>query len=233
MRRLVYVPIIHSGPDSGTLAAGIEGRAESVVSSSNWQKHKEVVGLYWQAIASYWEGKNVSGFKIFQDGMPVDGLIGKNMVRDLAAQGSINHTIVAQLLERGAQLVKTEDPKLLKEEYLLTSALIQRKSLPGTLLALLRYRWRKDRLLKARDGSIIKSISAALAHGETGVCFLGASHQILPGLPKDIEVMTLKDPEKVRAYSQKFTGKKWEDEVNRLGSYLTTPIKTIAGETNE
>lgn len=233
MRRLIYVPIIHTGPDLGTLAASVEERAETVVSSSNWQKHKEVIRLYWQAIANYWEGENVSGCKIFEDGMPVDGITAIHIVRDLAAQGSINHKIIEQLLEQGAVLVKTEDPELLKEEYLLTNALLKKTSLLHTLLALLRYRWRKDGLLRARDSCIIKSINANLQHGETGVCFLGASHRIAGGLAKDIDVIALKDPAKVRAYSQKFTSKKWEDEVDMLGSYLTMPIKTTPGKTHE
>jgi hypothetical protein len=230
MRRLIYVPIIHTGPDSGTLAAGIEERAGAVVSSRDWQKHKEVVNLYWQAIASYWESEHVAGYKIFQDGMPVDGIIAQNIVKDLAAQGSVNHQIIERLLEQGAELVKTENPALLKQEYLLTSALLKKKSLGGSLVAVLRYRWRKGRLLRARDRYIIKSIGRNLRDGETGICFLGASHQVLSGLPADIEVITLKDPAKVRAYSQKFTSKKREDEANRLGSYLAMPIKPAAGE---
>lgn len=233
MRRLIYVPIIHAGPDLGTLAAGIEERATAVVSSSNWQKHKEVVRLYWQAIADYWEEENISGFKIFQDGMPVGGSNGKNIVKDLAAQGSINYMIVDRLLEKGAVLVRTEDPDLLKKEYLLTSALMKSKTFFGSLLALLRYRWRKNGLLKARDIHIIQSINTGLGEEETGICLLGANHQVLPCLPKDIDVATLKDPEKVRAYSQKYTLKKWEDEVNVLGSYLTAPIKITPGEAHE
>lgn len=233
MRRLIYVPIIHTGPDLGTLAAGIEGQASTVVSSHTWQKHKEVVNLYWQVIASYWKSAHAAGFKIFQDGMPVDGITGKNIVKDLAAQGSINHQIIEQLLEQGAELVQTESPTLLKQEYLLTGALLKKKSPGGSLLALFRYKWHKGRLLKARDAYIIKSINAKLRDGETGICFLGASHQILTGIARDIEVITLKDPAKVRAYSQKFSSKKGEVEVNRLGSYLTTPIETTQGETHE
>lgn len=233
MRRLVYVPIIHTGPDLGTLAAGIEGRASAVVSSRNWQKHKEVVNLYWQAIASYWKSENAAGYKIFQDGMPVDGIAGKNIVKDLAAQGSINHQVIEQLLEQGAELVQTENPALLKQEYLLTSALLKKKSLGGSLLALFRYKWRKGSLLKARDTYIINSINTNLRDGDTGICFLGASHQVLSGLARDIEVITLKDPAKVRAYSQLFTSKKGEDEVRRLGSYLTMPIKPTRGEIHE
>ncbi len=227
------MPIIHTGPDLGTLAEGIEERAKAVVGGSNWQKHKEVVHLYWQEIANYWAGKNVSGLKIFQDGMPVDGVVGENIVKSLAGKGSVNHKIIEQLLEKGAQLMKTEDPGALKEEYFLTTELIKRKSFPGRIWTVFRYRWRKDRLLKARDTYIIKRINESLGEGETGVCFLGASHQILPNLPKDIEVIALKDPEKVREYQQTYTSKKREEEVNKLGSYLTTPIKMEPGEKYE
>src|SRR6266568_1015426 len=224
MRRLIYVPIIHTDPDVGSLVEGIEERARAVVGDNNWEKHKEVVRLYWQEIADYWQGKNVSGFKIFQDGMPVSGVVGKNIVQSLANEGSINHKIIEQLLDKGAELIQTEDPDPLKEEYFLTRELIQRKSLLDSLGALFRYRWRKDKLLKARDMYIIKSINESLEEGETGICFLGAYHQVLPHLPKDIEVITLKDPEKVRAYYQKLTSNQSEGEVDRLGSYLAAPI---------
>ncbi len=182
MRRLIYVPIIHTDPDLGSLVEGIEERARAVVGDNNWEKHKEVVRLYWQEIADYWQGKNVSGFKIFQDGMPVSGVVGKNIVQSLANEGSINHKIIEQLLDKGAELIQTEDPDPLK------------------------------------------SINESLEEGETGICFLGAYHQVLPHLPKDIEVITLKDPEKVRAYYQKLTSNQSEGEVDRLGSYLAAPI---------
>ncbi len=211
MRRLIYIPIIHTDPDLGKLVEGIEERAKAVVGGSNWQKHKEVVRLYWQEIADYWEGKNVPGLKIFQDGMPI-------------------YQIIEQLMEKGAELMKTEDPELLKEEYFLTRELIKRKSFLSSLLTLFRYRWRKDKLLKGRDTYIVKSINEGLEEGETGVCFLGAYHQILPNLPKDIEVITLKNPRKVRAYYQKVTSKKREEEVDKLGSYLTMPIEIKLGE---
>lgn len=230
MRRLIYVPIIHTEQDLGTLAEGIEERTEAIVGRNHWQEHKEVVRLYWQEIANYWAGEQVAGLKIYQDGMPVDGVIGKEIVKSLADKGSINHKIIAQLLEKGAELIQTEDPKALNAEYVLTKELLKRKSVPGTLLALLRYRWQKDRLLKVRDTYISKRINESLEDGEIGVCFLGAEHQIVANLPKDIEVIPLKDPEKVRAYHQKFTSKKWEEEVNKLSAYLTTPIKIQPGE---
>ena len=230
MRRLIYVPIIHTEADLGGLVEEIEGQAKAVVGDNNWQKHKEVVRLYWQEIADYWTGKNVAGLKIFQDGMAGEGQVGENIVKSLANKGSINHKIIEQLMGKGAELIKTEDPELLKEEYFLTRELTKKKSILGSLWALFRYRWRKDKLLKARDTYISKRIDESLGEGDRGVCFLGAYHQILPNLAKDIEVIALKDPEKVREYYQKFVSKRWEGEVDKLSSYLTTPIKIEPGE---
>jgi hypothetical protein len=197
MRRLIYVPIIHNEADLGSLAEGIEERTKAVIGSANWQKHKEEVNLYWQKIYDYWDKKYIPGLKIFQDGMPVDGEVGADIVKSLANSGSMNYKIVEQLMSKGAELIRTEDPELLKEEYFLTRELTKSESAASSLDFLSRYKWRKDKLLKARDAYIVKRIGESLKDGETGVCFLGASHQIVSRLPKDIEVITLKYSEKV------------------------------------
>jgi len=233
MRKLIYVPIIHTDADAGQLAKGLEERAKKVVGDHNWQRHKEVVRLYWQEIAGYWEEKEVAGLKVFQDGMPIGGALGETTVQELAVKGSINHKIVAHLIEKGAQLMATEDTELLKEEYYLTRDLLEKKSLAGSFSAVSRYKQRKDALLRARDHAIVKKINAGLAEGETGVCFLGAYHQVWASLPKDIAVIALKDPARVRAYHQQFTSNRAGNDVDRLEAYLTAPINRETGETNE
>jgi hypothetical protein len=197
MRRLIYVPIIHTAADLGSLAEEIEERTKAVFGDADWQKHKEAVNLYWQEIYDYWEQQNIPGLKIFQDGMPVDGLAGENIVKSMAHNGSINYKIVEQLIDKGAKLVQTEDAELLKEEYFLTRDLTKSDPTSISPQALSQYKSRKDWLLKARDTYIARRIDENLEDGETGVCFLGAGHQILSRLPKTIEVITLKDPEKV------------------------------------
>jgi hypothetical protein len=224
MRRLFYVPILHNEADLGSLAEGIEARAKAIIGASNWQKHKDIVRLYWQRIARYWDGKDVAGMKIFQDAMAADGEVGLHIVKSLAQNGSINHQILEQLLAQGAKLVQTEDAALLKEEYFLTKELAEKKS--DSFRCLAYYKEQKDRLLKARDTYISKRINDSLKEGETGVCFLGAEHRILSSLGRDIEVIALKDPEKVSAYAQKYSSKQWEGEANRLGRYLIAPILT-------
>lgn len=227
------MPIIHAEQESGTLAEGIEERAKVVIGESNWQRHKEVVRRYWQEIADYWERTHIPGLKIFQDGMPTDGEVAETIVKSLVDKGSINYKIIAQLVEKGAILIQTEDPEAVKKEYLLAKELAKRKSLLGSLWAVVRYKQHKGRLLQARDAYIIRRISESLAEGETGVCFLGAEHQILASLPQDIEIIALKDPQKVREYHQKYMSRKWEEDVSRLGSYLTASIQIKPGETDE
>lgn len=225
MRQLIYIPIIHGEADLGELAAEIEERAEALVGKESWQRHRQVVGLYWRRIAEYWEGREVAGLKIFQDTMMINGTVGLDMVQNLASTGSMNYTIVDRLLARGARLVKTEDPQLLRQEYTLTRTLAARTSCVASLLALLRYKWQKRGLLRARDAYIARSIDSALGEHETGICFLGASHQVVARLPADIRVTFLKDPQKVQAYTRRSLQKKWEREAQRLAAYLIAPIE--------
>lgn len=230
MRRLIYVPIIHTNTDLGSLAQGLEIKAKEAVKATSWRKHKTIVENYWAEIARYWENKNVSGFKIFQDGMPTNGTVGQKMVADLSRKGSINYKIVKQLTEKGAILTKTEDPDLLKEEYFLTKELVERKSFLGGLFAFLRYKWRKGGLLTERDNYIAKRIDESLQEGETGICFLGVYHRMLQKLSPDFTVVYLKNPRKIKEYYQKLTSSSREGEINRLARWLVEPIKIPLGK---
>lgn len=224
MRKLVYVPIIHTSSDMGSLAQDLEIKAKKTVKATSWEKHKAIINNYWVEIARYWKNKNVSGFKIFQDGMPVNGKVGKKIVVDLAKKGSFNYKIIEQLMKQGAILMKTEDQALLKEEYFLTRALVKRGSFLGSLFALLHYKWRKGGLLAKRDNYIAKRIDEGLQEGETGICFLGAYHQIKKYLSQDIKVIYLYDPQKVKVYYQRLIAHDRYGQINWLGSQLIKPI---------
>lgn len=224
MRRLVYVPIIHTGPDMGSLAQELEIKAKKVVKATSWKRHKSIVNNYWAEIARYWENKNVSGFKIFQDGMATNGKVGKKIVVELAKKGSVNYKIIEQLMEQGAILMKTEDPALLKEEYFLTKALVERKSFIEGLFTFLRYKWRKGSLLTRRDKYIAKRIDEGLHEGETGICFLGAYHKIMEYLSRDIKVIYLYDPQKIKVYYQRLIAHDRYGQINWLGRQLIKPI---------
>ncbi|MCG2686311.1 hypothetical protein L6258_03015 [Candidatus Parcubacteria bacterium] len=215
-RTLIYIPIIHTDPDLGSLASDVEEKAMRLL-GERWKEHKRIVEQYWKEIAEYFsarggsafgrEGKKLKGVKIFQDGLPVGGEAAQIMIDELAQAGSPNYRLLKNLSDQGAMLLKTEDVALLKQEYQITKDLVAKKNLLSTIASFLSYKLRKDRLLKARDKYIAKQINSQLGDGEMGILFLGAYHEVLPKLTKDIEIVPFKDPDKVKEYYQSLSKK--------------------------
>ncbi|MBU4483755.1 MAG: hypothetical protein KKG62_06585, partial [Actinobacteria bacterium] len=83
-----------------------------------------------------------------------------------------------------------------------------------------------NRLLSKRDKFISRRIDETLNQDETGILFLGAYHNIKKKLPKDIQIIELKDREKVMEYQKlvPFYNKK-KERFEELGRYLISPIK--------
>lgn len=225
MRTLIYVPIIHTDPDLGSLASEVEKKALRFL-GERWSKHKRTVEKYWQEIHRYFSKKKFKGVKIFQDGLPVGGEKGKSLVNKLAKTGSPNYKLLKNLIDQGATLLKTEEPTLLKKEYQLTKNLITKKNLLLAIFAFLNYKFTKDSLLKARDEYIANQINQNLGKGETGICFLGTYHEVLPKLAEDIKIVLLKNPDKVKKYYQLLSSGEKAGKVNGLTRYLIEPVKT-------
>lgn len=229
-RTLIYIPIIHTDPDLGSLASDVEEKATRLL-GERWKKHKRTVEEYWREITMFFEKREMKGVKIFQDGLPAGGKIAQRIINKLAKTGSPNYQLLKELSQAGAEVLKTEDPALLKQEYRLTKELVAQKSLLGSVVAFLRYRLLKNRLLKARDDYIANQINQSLKEGETGICFLGAYHQVLPKLSKDIKIIQVKRYKKVRQYYQALAGSKKAGVINGLARYLTRPLKTPEAKT--
>lgn len=223
-RTLIYVPIIHTNPDLGSLAADVEEKAVKLL-GSYWREHKRTVRQYWQEIKRFVEGKTVRNVVIFQDGMPEGGETAQAMIDTLAQTGSPNYQLLKHLTKKGARMQKTEDPELLKQEYQLTKGLAARKNLMSTIVAFLKYKFTKNKLLHVRDDYIATQINQNLKEGETGMCFLGAYHDVLSKLPSDIKIVLVKGPDKVREYYQRLTRGETVGAINKLARYLTKPIK--------
>lgn len=224
MRTLVYIPIIHTDPDLGSLGSDVDQKAVELL-GERWEEHKKIVRKYWQEIIKYFEDRDFKGIKIFQDGLPVGGKAALKMINELAQTGSPNYQLLKDLSRRGGQLLKTEDPALLKKEYQLTKNLVARKNLLWAILAFFNYKLKKDKLLEARDRYIAGQINQKLEEKETGVCFLGAYHQVFPKLAKDIRIVFFKDPEKVKDYYQTLSRGEKTGKIEELASYLTKPKK--------
>lgn len=204
MRTLIYVPIIHSSADMGSLAKELKRKSISGIGENKWQKHTDTVNGYWDAIASYFEniGIYIKGIKIYQDGMFVDGDVAMKIINEGIKSGSKNSEIVSKLITRGAILIKTEDLKMVKDEYDGLQSILKSKTNIKKLFLLLRYKILKPVFLLKRDKFITARIAETLDQNETGILFIGAYHNIVKRLPKDITVIELKEIAKVRKYQK-------------------------------
>jgi pheromone shutdown protein TraB len=202
MRKLIYVPVIHTSADLGSMAEEATRRGIAGLGKDFWEEHRKTVDRFWNAISLYFDSIDVAGMKIYQDGMVADGEVAEKLVEQGVKTGSKNYELVARLLKRGSVLVKTEEIKLVKQELDRLLAITQAKSLLKKLMAFIRYKLIKNRLLKKRDEFIAKRIDETLDHGEEGIIFIGAFHNIKRRLPKSILITEIKNTEKVREYQK-------------------------------
>jgi len=187
--------------DLGSVAAAIDSKSASLFGEERWAKHKDSVVKFWESIADYFATVDASTMKVYQDGLPADGALGRKIVEEAAKRGSKNHQIILILMARGAEIRKTEDPSLLKEEYEYITGLNRSRSVAEKTIASARYKHRKNQLTKERDKFVAKTIDETLEEDETGTLFMGSYHDILRYLSKDITVTQVKDREKISAIS--------------------------------
>jgi len=226
MKALIYVPIIHMSSDMGSLAKDLNTRGIAYLGEELWKEHIKTVGTFWNELSYYFDSVDVYGIKIYQDGMIAEGEVGQMIVQEGAKSGSKNYELVSELLKRGAILVKTEDFKLVKKERDRLIAITQAKSLPEKLIAFMKYKVTKNRLLNKRDEFIARRIDETLNQDEKGIVFIGAYHNIKGRLPKDVRITEIKDTEKVREYQKliPFYNKNRE-RFEELGRYLISKIE--------
>jgi hypothetical protein len=228
MRTLILLPIIHTSADLGSLAKDVTKGSIASFGEDIWKKHNAAVETFWGIISDYFDSIDVSGMKIYQDGMIADGEIAQRIVEEGVRSGSRNYELVASLLKRGAVLLKTEDFNLVKEERDRLVALTQAKSIIRTLIALIRYKLVKNRLLVKRDEFIAGKIGETLCHDEKGILFIGAYHNIKSKLPCDIKIIEIKDTQKVKEYQQLLPYcNKNRSRFEELRGYLVEPISNL------
>ena len=226
MKTLILVPVIHMSSDMGSLAKDLNRRGIADLGEELWKEHIKTVETFWDELSHYFDTMHVSGMKIYQDGMIAEGEVGQMIVQEGAKSGSKNYELVSELLKRGAILVKTEDFKLVKKERDRLIAITQAKSLPDKLIAFMKYKVTKNRLLNKRDKFIARRIDETLNQDETGIIFIGAFHNIKERLPKDVRTIGIKDTEKVREYQKliPFYNKNRE-RFEKLRSYLISKVE--------
>jgi hypothetical protein len=192
MRELIYVPVIHSEADMGTVAGPHKEEFTERLGVCVWNEHFQAVDEMWRGIQKRLDQLqvNYATVRIYQDGLP---LCGREMdiVRDVAAQGSQNHRLVLSLVQRGASLEGTEDVQLLLEEYHYIQAINKEPEAAEKRRKANSLSHTRKLLLRRRDQFIAQRIHATLQAGETGILFIGMAHQVEEFLPKDIHVSFL------------------------------------------
>jgi hypothetical protein len=186
MRRLKYVPIIHTGIEMGSMYGTLKTEYIKRYGKKKWEEHNRTIEDFWRGICERVFKLNLEYPKtrLYQDGLPV---CGKEMdiVQELVRMGSRNHQILMKLIELGAKLEGTEDPKLLLEEYTYlknASADLDKQQVKR------RYQRLAKSILQKRDLHIAQQIDKTLREGETGLLFIGITHRVNEKLPKDIEI---------------------------------------------
>jgi hypothetical protein len=194
MRRLIYVPIVHTMVDMGSTAETLRQESIRRFGAERWAESRRVIDEVWEGIRAKLLGLKLSWerVRIYQDGLPVSGRE-LEIARDVAAQGSKNYQIVIELVQRGATLMGTESPELLTQEYTHITRIAETQTDAEREEATRSYATESAEILRARDAFIVLRIAETLEEGEVGLLFLGMMHEVDRLLPEGIQVEFLID----------------------------------------
>lgn len=192
-RKLIVIRIVHAPSDMGSMKEGLEKEGVSMIGRQRWEENQRRIAKFWDDVEKEVDalGLEPGRLRIYQDGLPCAGELGERIVREAAKAGSRNYQIIMKLMEKGAKIEATESPELLRAEYDHIKAFIDARTAEDRAVAKARYDQIKDRLMEDRDAFIAKSINSTLKDGETGLLFIGASHNVLPKISEDIGVKCL------------------------------------------
>ena len=189
---MIYVPIIHSEVDLGTMAEEVRKRFEGAFGAEEWTRRCASVEAMWEGIRTkllalplVWKRT-----RLYQDALPICGREAE-IVHELAAKGSRNHQLLAELMQRGATLMGTESAPLMVAEYRRMQDLMQPAQQRASDAAAAQMQREGDALLKKRDTFVANRIDESLADGETGVLFLGLVHRVDEVLEGKFEIRHL------------------------------------------
>jgi hypothetical protein len=186
-RKLVYIPMIHTAADMGTLGASIRGRKVSALGRQGLAHTAAVVEKMWEKIEDVVARLPLDEetVRVYQDGLPVCGHE-QEIVSEMAGAGSRNHRLLLELEARGATLMGTESPELLMEEYQLATAEFASRT---AVRMEIRQQQARGALLEKRDRFVADLINKTLGSGEYGILFIGMLHAVAQYLDSNIRVV--------------------------------------------
>lgn len=192
MRKLIYLPIVHTAADMGSLLPAAKAQFLRRYGKQEWEEHNAVIGGFWEGLQQRVASLDLdyAHTYLYQDGLPVCSKE-LEIVTDLARQGSQNHGLLLWLIDKGATLVGTEAPEILLEEYELVRSVLTAPEGAQRQTAVEAYKTNGKELLARRDDFIRHRIDVTLPDNCTGLLFVGLIHRVDEGLPKDISVSYL------------------------------------------
>lgn len=182
-RQLICISIIHPPEDLGSQMEATRSEYVARYGHETWQEHVAALEKFWREIRNFLfllplDSRTV---RIYQDGLPVCGRE-LEIASELAARGSRNYQLVLDLVQKGARLMGTEDPDLLRKEK-------ERWEESAGKIFQSAAEYGYDDLMAGRDRYIADRIHRTLQEGEVGLLFIGALHRVTDKLPADIEMI--------------------------------------------
>ncbi len=192
VRQLILVRVMHTQADMGSVSESVRALYNRKFGKRQWECHVKAVDNTWRTIRNKINRMDLDyeKLRLYQDGLPHCGREA-DIVTALAEAGSQNHRLLLDLMEKGAQLVGTESPELLMEEYELVQRALKSLESGGSDDLAGPLGGEREALLKRRDRYIANRIDETLHEDETGMIFLGLLHSLGEHLPQDVRLSTL------------------------------------------
>lgn len=178
MREVLYIPVVHTDSEMGSLSDAIAQSCRERLGAEGWEQRNRTVQEVWDEIENQIDSLRIDlhKVKIYVDALPVCGQEAR-IVQHLAATGSRNHQLIARLVQAGATLMGTEDVQLLLREYDLAKTELDAMKRPGgpdTTAG----REQAAAVKDLRDRFVAQRIGETLSDGETGIVFMGLLHDV-------------------------------------------------------
>ncbi|TAK32350.1 MAG: hypothetical protein EPO21_15355 [Chloroflexota bacterium] len=177
-RILIEVAIVHTSADMGNLGRYLQGDgAYSRLAEARWTEIQQQV----RALVVTW-----SEVRVYQDGLPdAEPEIVQKILTEVQ---SANYDLLRWLVTQGSQVIGTESPLLMKEEYEHLQSVLTAKDVAAQAEARQSYGARAGALLAERDAYIARRIAETLPPGGIGLLFVGQAHCVSKHLPSDFMV---------------------------------------------
>ena len=190
IRTLIYIPIIHTETDMGTLGESIRRSTLQKFGRRGLKRKEDMIDNLWTEIERIIDTFDLSyeEVRLYQDGLPVCGREAE-IVTELAKAGSRNHRLLLLLMKRGAMITGTESLELLMEEYELDKQILAVTGAREKARIEVSRKAMIDSLLKRRDRFISDRINSTLCAGKTGILFIGMLHSLRNTLDNDVNVI--------------------------------------------